>query len=111
MQVDQKPFKGKNMEGWIARWYTRTRSNDMEDFRRQAKSVAQNLRGGCDVLEVAPGPGFFAVELAKRGDFKIRGWTSAVRWWRSRPCWDLPWWAIASLARKRPGRRPRPRDR
>jgi len=71
--MDQKPFKGKGMEGWLARWYTRTRSNDMEDFRRQAKSVAAHLRGGCDVLEVAPGPGFLAVELAKLGDFKITG--------------------------------------
>ena len=69
----QKPFRGKGMEGWTARWYTRTRSHDMEDFRRQAKSVAEQLRPGSDVLEVAPGPGFFAVELAKLGDFKITG--------------------------------------
>jgi ubiquinone/menaquinone biosynthesis C-methylase UbiE len=61
------------MEGWTARWYTRTRSNDMEDFRRQARSVAEHLRSGSDVLEVAPGPGFFAVELAKLGEFKITG--------------------------------------
>jgi ubiquinone/menaquinone biosynthesis C-methylase UbiE len=73
MAVEQKPWKGKGMEGWTARWYTRTRRNDMEDFRRQARSVAARLRSGCDVLEVAPGPGFFAVELAKLGDFKITG--------------------------------------
>jgi ubiquinone/menaquinone biosynthesis C-methylase UbiE len=69
----QKPWKGAGMEGWVARWYTRTRRNDMEDFRRQAKSVSARLRPGCDVLEVAPGPGFFAIELAKLGDFKITG--------------------------------------
>lgn len=68
-----KPWKGKGMEGWLARWYTRTRSHDMDDFRRQAKSVAERLRSGADVLEVAPGPGFFAVELAKLGDFHITG--------------------------------------
>lgn len=68
---NQKPWKGAGMEGWVARWYTRTRKNDMEDFRRQAKNVAGRLRPGCDVLEVAPGPGFFAIELAKLGDFKI----------------------------------------
>ena len=71
--VNQKPWKGKGMEGWIARWYTRTRRNDMEDFRCQAKSAAEHLRSASDVLEVAPGPGFFAVELAKLGDFKITG--------------------------------------
>ena len=61
------------MEGWVARWYTRTRRNDLEDFRRQARSVAARLRPGSDVLEVAPGLGFFAIELARLGDFKITG--------------------------------------
>ncbi len=71
--TNPKPWKGPGMEGWTARWYTRTRQNDMEDFRRQAKSVAARLYAGCDVLEVAPGPGFFAIELAKLGEFKITG--------------------------------------
>ncbi|MGD0129790.1 MAG: methyltransferase domain-containing protein [Terriglobia bacterium] len=73
LAVDQKPWKGQGMEGWTARWYTRTRRNDLEDFRRQARSAAAHLRSGCDVLEVAPGPGFFSIELAKLGDFKITG--------------------------------------
>lgn len=71
--TNQKPFKGAGMEGWIARWYARTRKNEAEDFRRRAKSVAEHLRSGSDVLEVAPGPGYFAIELAKLGDFKITG--------------------------------------
>jgi ubiquinone/menaquinone biosynthesis C-methylase UbiE len=61
------------MEGPVARWYARTRQNDMEDFRREAKAVAACLRIGCSVLEVAPGPGFFAIELARLGNFKITG--------------------------------------
>jgi ubiquinone/menaquinone biosynthesis C-methylase UbiE len=61
------------MEGWVARWYARTRGNDLADFRRQARAVAERLSMGCTVLEVAPGPGFFAIELAKLGDFKITG--------------------------------------
>ena len=69
----QKAWKGTGMEGWVARWYARTRRNDMEDFRREAKAVAERLHPGCDVLEVAPGPGFFAVELAKQGAFKLTG--------------------------------------
>jgi ubiquinone/menaquinone biosynthesis C-methylase UbiE len=70
---NQKAWKGIGMEGWIARWYTRTRRKDMVDFRRQAKAMADRLRAGCDVLEVAPGPGFFAIELAKLGGFRITG--------------------------------------
>lgn len=69
----QKGWKGIGMEGTIARWYTRTRRRDMEDFLREAKSVAHQLLSGSRVLEVAPGPGFFAIELAKLGDFAITG--------------------------------------
>jgi ubiquinone/menaquinone biosynthesis C-methylase UbiE len=61
------------MEGWVARWYARTRQNDLAQFRQDAKAVAERLPSGSNVLEVAPGPGFFAVELAKMGDFKITG--------------------------------------
>jgi ubiquinone/menaquinone biosynthesis C-methylase UbiE len=71
--AEQKPWKGKGMEGWVARWYARTRRKDMGDFRREAKAVADHLSSGSEVLEVAPGPGFFAIELAKLGNFKITG--------------------------------------
>ena len=71
--ANQKGWKGIGMEGRIARWYTRTRQGDMEDFRREAKLVAQQLQTGSRVLEVAPGPGFFAIELAKLGDFAVTG--------------------------------------
>lgn len=68
-----KPYKGLGMEGWVARWYTRTRRNDMEGFRREARAVAEHLPAGSNVLEVAPGPGFFAIELASLGNFNIAG--------------------------------------
>jgi ubiquinone/menaquinone biosynthesis C-methylase UbiE len=71
--VDQRAWKGKAMEGWVARWYTRTRSKDMADFRGEAKRIAERLNRSSSVLEVAPGPGFFAIELAKLGDFRITG--------------------------------------
>jgi ubiquinone/menaquinone biosynthesis C-methylase UbiE len=71
--MDRKPWKGKGMEGWVGRWYARTRRNDMPDFRREAQTVVARLRSGCDVLEVAPGPGFFAIELAKLGKYTITG--------------------------------------
>ena len=71
--IQQKPWKGIGMNGWVARWYTRTRQNDMEDFRQAAKAVAARMRPGSRVLEVAPGPGFFAIELSKLGNFQITG--------------------------------------
>jgi ubiquinone/menaquinone biosynthesis C-methylase UbiE len=72
MKPTKKGYKGLGMNGWMARWYSRTRSNDMADFRRQAQSAARRLAHG-DVLEIAPGPGFFAIELARIGDYKITG--------------------------------------
>jgi ubiquinone/menaquinone biosynthesis C-methylase UbiE len=61
------------MDGWVARWYARSRKNDIEQFRGQASAVALRLKPGSRVLEVAPGPGLFSIELAKLADFKITG--------------------------------------
>ena len=71
--VDRRAWKGKAMEGWVARWYTRTRRKDMADFRSEAKRMAERLNRSSRVLEVAPGPGFFAIELSKLGGFRITG--------------------------------------
>jgi ubiquinone/menaquinone biosynthesis C-methylase UbiE len=71
--VEQRAWKGKAMEGWVARWYTRTRRKDMNEFRHEAARAAEGLTSGSSVLEVAPGPGLFAIELAKLGDFRIKG--------------------------------------
>jgi ubiquinone/menaquinone biosynthesis C-methylase UbiE len=68
-----KPYKGMGMEGLVARWYARSTQRDMEDFRRQAREVAAQLPRNARVLEVAPGPGYFAIELAKLGPFQITG--------------------------------------
>lgn len=68
-----KPYKGMGMEGWVARWYASSRGRDMEDFCRSAEDAAGRLPAGARVLEVAPGPGFFAIELAKIGGFHITG--------------------------------------
>ena len=71
--TEQKAWKGMGMEGAIAKWYTRTRSKDMEDFRREARRFSARITSGAKVLEVAPGPGFFSIELAKLGNYRITG--------------------------------------
>ena len=68
-----KPYRGLGMEGFVARWYANLTRNSLEDFRKLALQVSPQLPPGADVLEVAPGPGYFAIELAKRGDFRITG--------------------------------------
>jgi ubiquinone/menaquinone biosynthesis C-methylase UbiE len=68
-----KAYKGMGMDGWVARWYARTRQNDIADFRQQARLVAGQLTPGAHLLEVAPGPGFFSIELARLGRYTITG--------------------------------------
>src|ERR1700682_2495014 len=62
-------FKGPEMEGPIARWYAKLRrsGNQLEEYRKQAKQLTEGLPAGAKVLEVAPGPGFLAIEMARLG--------------------------------------------
>jgi ubiquinone/menaquinone biosynthesis C-methylase UbiE len=62
-----KAYKGMGMEGGIARWYDKTTRRDMPEFRALANRIALALPPGGAVLEVAPGPGFLSIELARRG--------------------------------------------
>ncbi len=66
-----KAYKGMGMEGSVARWYDRTTRKDMPEIRALAARIASAAAPGATVLEVAPGPGFLSMELAKRG-FRLR---------------------------------------
>jgi ubiquinone/menaquinone biosynthesis C-methylase UbiE len=70
---DKKGYKGLPMEGFLARWYARTTARNMADYRKSAEEVAGRLPGGGSVLEVAPGPGYLAIELARLGAYRIVG--------------------------------------
>ncbi|MEV4622804.1 class I SAM-dependent methyltransferase [Asanoa sp. NPDC049573] len=62
------------MEGPMARWYAKQRGSapQLAGYRRQAAALAADLPAGATVLEVAPGPGYFSIELARLG-FKVSG--------------------------------------
>ena len=68
-----KAYRGVAMEGSIARWYARTRGTESQLalWRLQAQETVRDLPDGAEVLEVAPGPGYFAVELAKVGRVRV----------------------------------------
>jgi ubiquinone/menaquinone biosynthesis C-methylase UbiE len=68
-----KGYRGMGMEGAVARWYDRSSRKDMERFRTFAKRLRAVLPQGGDVLEVAPGPGFVAIEMAKGGSYRVTG--------------------------------------
>lgn len=62
-------FRVPEMEGRTAHWYARQRGTEsqLRLVREQAAQLADGLPAGAEILEVAPGPGYFAVELARRG--------------------------------------------
>jgi ubiquinone/menaquinone biosynthesis C-methylase UbiE len=68
-----KAYKGMGMEGPIAAWYAALTRKDMPEFGATARRTAERLAEGASVLEVAPGPGYFAIELAKLGRYFITG--------------------------------------
>ena len=68
-------FKGPEMEGLVARWYARIRGTEsqIEAYRTEALRLTANLPAGARVLEVAFGPGYLAIELARLGQFNVTG--------------------------------------
>src|ERR1700733_3066891 len=71
--LSQKAYKGLGMEGVTAKWYASLTRKSMDDFTALAKRVSKDLPPNARVLEVAPGPGYFAIELAKLGNYQITG--------------------------------------
>jgi ubiquinone/menaquinone biosynthesis C-methylase UbiE len=63
------------MEGVTARWYARQRGTPSQIalYREQAATLTAGLPDGAAVLEVAPGPGYLAIEVAKLADFQVTG--------------------------------------
>jgi ubiquinone/menaquinone biosynthesis C-methylase UbiE len=68
-----KAYKGIGMEGLIAKWYAANTRKGMEEYKTLAREVANELSPDSRVLELAPGPGYFAIELAKLGRYRITG--------------------------------------
>ncbi len=67
MTATVKAYKGMGMEGSTARWYDRTTRKGMPEIKELALRIAAAIPPHAQVLEVAPGPGFLSIELAKRG--------------------------------------------
>ncbi|MDU0814646.1 class I SAM-dependent methyltransferase [Bacillus siamensis] len=68
-----KSYKGPGMNGVIGTWYAKNTQKKIEKYTRDAKKVLKALSDGDSVLELAPGPGYLSIELAKLGNFQIFG--------------------------------------
>ncbi|HZZ37584.1 MAG TPA: class I SAM-dependent methyltransferase [Acidobacteriaceae bacterium] len=68
-----KPHRDRGIEGGMAQWYAKTTGKSMQEFQKLAQRIARELPEGGRVLEVAPGPGYFCIELAKLGPYAVTG--------------------------------------
>jgi ubiquinone/menaquinone biosynthesis C-methylase UbiE len=69
----RKPYRGISMEGGLATWYANITRKDLGEFERLAQELAKDLPENARMLEIAPGPGYLSIALAKLGPFKITG--------------------------------------
>jgi len=68
-----KPRRDAGMEGLVARWYAANTAEMMNQYVELARRIHGELPQRSSVLEVAPGPGYFSIELAKLGQYEITG--------------------------------------
>jgi ubiquinone/menaquinone biosynthesis C-methylase UbiE len=68
-----KAHKDIGMEGMVAKWYATNTGKSLDEFAKLAQRIGRLVPSGRAVLEVAPGPGYFCIELAKLGPYSIVG--------------------------------------
>lgn len=72
----QKQFKlVPEMEGRMARWYARQRGSQSQltQYPATAAKLTAGLPAGADILEVAFGPGYLSVEMARLDGYHVTG--------------------------------------
>jgi ubiquinone/menaquinone biosynthesis C-methylase UbiE len=77
MAFDMRSSRKKRdlgITGWFTRWYDKnTRENRIGEMQEYANEVKKHLSENGKLLEIAPGPGYFSIELAKMGNYNITG--------------------------------------
>ncbi|PFH92613.1 SAM-dependent methyltransferase [Bacillus sp. AFS088145] len=73
MMKNMRKKKDVGIYGYTAKWYDKnsrkSRLTQMQEYASEIKSLVQE---GARILEVAPGPGYLSIELAKMG-FEVTG--------------------------------------
>jgi ubiquinone/menaquinone biosynthesis C-methylase UbiE len=73
MRQRSKGYRGVALEGGVARWYDGRAQKARAEKRALALRVAECLPSSARVLELAPGPGYLAIELSKASDCRVSG--------------------------------------
>ncbi|MEV4178718.1 class I SAM-dependent methyltransferase [Nonomuraea sp. NPDC049709] len=73
MTKTSKGYKGIGMEGAIARWYATSNGKALARYDEQVARTREYAAKGARILEVAPGPGYLSIALARTGDYTVTG--------------------------------------
>jgi ubiquinone/menaquinone biosynthesis C-methylase UbiE len=68
-----KAHKDIGMEGMVAKWYATNTAKSLDEFKKLAQRIGSQIPRGSAVLDVAPGPGYFSIELAKLDSYLVTG--------------------------------------
>jgi ubiquinone/menaquinone biosynthesis C-methylase UbiE len=60
-----------SMEGALANWYAKITAKDLDEFTRLAGELTKDIPKNGRILEIAPGPGYLSVAMAKLGPYKV----------------------------------------
>jgi len=68
-----KRKKDVGIYGMMAKWYDKnSRKSRIAEMQKYAVEITSHVDKGARVLEIAPGPGYLAIELAKKG-YQVTG--------------------------------------
>lgn len=71
--INTRKNKDVGIYGLAAKWYDRnSRKSRLAEMKRYANEVASHVSKDANILEVAPGPGYLSIGLAKKG-FNVTG--------------------------------------
>jgi ubiquinone/menaquinone biosynthesis C-methylase UbiE len=73
MNTHRKGYRGLGMEGAVATWYAKNTGRDLGRFIKVAETIRERVPPGSRVLEIAPGPGYAAIEIARAGRYEVTG--------------------------------------
>lgn len=73
MLKNRRKNKDVGIYGLAAKWYDRnSRKSRLAEMKSYANEVGSHVSRGANILEVASGPGYLSIELAKKG-FNVTG--------------------------------------
>jgi ubiquinone/menaquinone biosynthesis C-methylase UbiE len=68
-----RPHGDRPINGIMAKWYASNTSQMMNEYLELAQRIAREIPESSHVLEVAPGPGYFSIALARLGSYSVTG--------------------------------------